>query len=319
MQLEFRKKAVNMQRGMNKIILIKTKTRLEDLKKRYNTVEQAKFYVEHLGADFGDYEKEHENYYAALKDAIDVISGYARVQEIDREYIPNMIFGEKDIVIALGRDGLVANVMKYLDGQPLIGVNPDAKRWEGNLLPFEVGDLPRIIPNVINENFDAKRITMAKAEAKDGQVMYAVNDFFVGIKNHTSARYHICYNNVVENQSSSGIIVSTGLGMTGWHKSIMAEFRGMAKAFNLGFVPEVEMGWDTGELIFQVREPYPSRNTQAELVYGRIERNRNLTLVSEMAEDGVVFSDGILDDAIEFNAGMEIKIGLADRVGHLVV
>ena len=308
-----------MDRGMNKIIIIKTKTRLEELKRRYNTVEQAKFYVEHLGADFGDYEAEHVKYYEALEIVVSIAKTYARVQEIDREYIPNMIFGEKDIVIAVGRDGLVANVMKYLDGQPLIGVNPDTMRWEGNLLMFEAGDMARIIPKVLDENFDEKKITMGQAKTKDGQVLYAVNDFFVGVKNHTSARYHICYNDVVENQSSSGIIISTGLGMTGWHKSIMAEFRGMAKAFNLGYVPEVEKGWDCAELTFQVREPYPSRFTQAELVYGQIHVNDSLTLVSDMTESGVIFSDGILEDALDFNAGMELKIGIADRVGRLVV
>lgn len=308
-----------MDRGMNKIVIIKTKTRLEELKRRYNTVEQAKFYVEHLGADFGDYEVEHKKYYEALGNVVAAAKTFARVQEIDREYIPNMIFGEKDIVIAVGRDGLVANVMKYLDGQPLIGVNPDTMRWEGNLLMFEAGDMERIIPKVLGENFDEKKITMGQAITKDGQILYAVNDFFIGVKNHTSARYHICYNNIVENQSSSGIIVSTGLGMTGWHKSIMAEFRGMAKAFNLGNVPEVEMDWDCEALTFQVREPYPSRFTQAELVYGRIQSKDKLTLVSDMTESGVIFSDGILDDALDFNAGMELKIGIADRVGRLVV
>ena len=308
-----------MDRGMNKIVIIKTKTRLEELKRRYNTVEQAKFYVEHLGADFGDYEVEHKKYYEALGNVVAAAKTFARVQEIDREYIPNMIFGEKDIVIAVGRDGLVANVMKYLDGQPLIGVNPDTMRWEGNLLMFEAGDMERIIPKVLGENFDEKKITMGQAITKDGQILYAVNDFFIGVKNHTSARYHICYNNIVENQSSSGIIVSTGLGMTGWHKSIMAEFRGMAKAFNLGNVPEVEMEWDCEALTFQVREPYPSRFTQAELVYGRIQSKDKLTLVSDMTESGVIFSDGILDDALDFNAGMELKIGIADRVGRLVV
>ena len=308
-----------MERGMNKIIIIKTKTRLEELKRRYNTVEQARFYIEHLGADFGDYELEHVKYCEALENVRVIAKTYARVQEIDRDYVPNMIFGEKDVVIAIGRDGLVANVMKYLDGQPLIGVNPDTMRWEGNLLMFEAGDMARIIPKVLAENFDEKRITMGKAVTKDGQVLYAVNDFFVGIKNHTSARYHICYNNMVENQSSSGIIISTGLGMTGWHKSIMAEFRGMARAFNMGEVPEVEKGWDSAELTFQVREPYPSRFTQAELVYGQIHENDNLTLVSDMTESGVIFSDGVLDDALDFNAGMELKIGIAERVGRLVV
>lgn len=307
-----------MDRGMNKIVIVRRKTRLEDLKKRYNTIEQARFYVEHLGADFGDYEEEHNNYLNALETVQEIATDKARVLVIDRDYIPNMIFGKDDIVIAVGQDGLVANVMKYLDGQPLIGVNPDTNRWDGDLLFFEPGDMERVLPNVIDQNYDVKKISMGKAETKDGQVLYAVNDFFVGIKNHTSARYHICYNDYVENQSSSGVIISTGLGMTGWHKSVMAEFRGMAKAFNLPVVQDKKFEWDNSELVFQVREPYPSRFTQAELVYGKVDPKDKLTFTSLMSEDGIVFSDGIQDDAIEFDAGMEVKISVADRIGRLV-
>ena len=46
----------------NKIILIVRKTRLDDLIARFNTEEQARFYVEHLGADFSDYKAEHLKY-----------------------------------------------------------------------------------------------------------------------------------------------------------------------------------------------------------------------------------------------------------------
>jgi NAD kinase len=305
-------------RGMNKVILIKRRTRYEELKRRYNTVEQARFYIEHLGADFSDYEKEDKTYNEALEAIRRLVRPCARLQEIDREYIPNMIFGEKDIVIAVGQDGLVANTMKYLDGQPLIGVNPDPTRWDGVLLPFEAGDIERILPTVINGDFSAKSVTMGKVESKDGQVLYAVNDFFIGVQNHTSARYHINYRNRIENQSSSGIIISTGFGMTGWHKSVMAQFNAMARVFNLGAAAEPAYDWSDRNLTFQVREPYPSRFTQAELVYGQINESENLILTSDMSENGVVFSDGILDDAIEFNAGMQIKIGVADRTGRLV-
>ena len=88
----------------------------------------------------------------------------------------------------------------------------------------------KILPTVIDGKYSAKDVTMGKAESKDGQVLYAVNDFFVGVENHTSAKYHLNYRNRIENQSSSGIIISTGFGMTGWHKSVMAEFKGMAMA-----------------------------------------------------------------------------------------
>ena len=307
-----------MDRGMNKVVLIKRRTRYEELKRRYNTVEQARFYIEHLGADFSDYEREDKTYNAALENIRNLIRPCARLQEIDREYLPNMIFGKDDIVIAVGQDGLVANAMKYLDGQPLIGVNPDPARWDGVLLPFEIGEIGKVLPKVINGTFDTKNVTMGKVETKDGQVLYAVNDFFIGVSNHTSARYNINYRNRVENQSSSGIIISTGFGMTGWHKSIMAEFVGIAKAFGLNYVTELHADWGARQLIFQVREPYPSKFTQADIVFGKILDNEKLVITSNMSENGVVFSDGVIDDTIDFNAGMEIAIGVSDRIGRLV-
>lgn len=307
-----------MDRGLNKVVLVKRRTRYEELKKRYNTVEQARFYIEHLGADFSDYEREDAAYNFALETVRALVRPLARLQEIDREYLPNMIFGADDIVIALGQDGLVANVMKYLSGQPLIGVNPDSARFDGVLLPFEAGDLERLLPKVIKGSFSVKNVAMGKAESKDGQILYAVNDFFVGVGNHTSARYLIKYGKHVENQSSSGIIISTGFGMTGWHKSVMAEFRGLARAFNLSPIREPSYEWDRRELTFQVREPYPSRFTQAELVYGKVTDGESLVLTSSMSENGVVFSDGIFEDAIEFNAGMEIRISVAEQTGKLV-
>ena len=308
-----------MDRGMHKVVMIKRRTRLEDLKRRYNTIEQARFYVEHLGADFGDYVLEHENYYRALEEVRTTAGQYARLQEIDREYIPNMIFSPDDIVVAVGQDGLVANVMKYLDGQPLVGVNPDTDRWDGLLLPFEPGDMKRILPRVIEGKCTAKTIAMGKAQTRDGQIMYAVNDFFIGINNHTSARYDICYNGFVESQSSSGIIISTGLGMTGWHRSVMAQLKGMAREFGLGIVQEPDRSWDSDELIFQVREPYPGKATQADIVYGTVNEEKRLSLVSGMVEGGVIFSDGIIDDMIDFNAGMELKVSVAERCGRLIV
>lgn len=308
-----------MDRGMNKVVLVTRKTRLMELVYKYNTVEQARFYIEHMGVDFSDYIEEDEHYRKAVKRVMDIAEKYARVQEIDRNFLPNMIFGAQDIVITVGQDGLVANVMKYLDGQPLIGVNPDIKRWDGVLLPFEAGQLGQILPKVITGNYQAKAITMAQAATKDGQKMLAVNDLFVGQKTHASARYDIIWNKNTENQSSSGIIISTGLGATGWYKSIMAEAARIAEIFGGSPITDKPLGWGEDRLTFVVREPYPSRATQADIVYGKIDKKDSFRILSKMPENGVVFSDGIESDTIEFNSGIEITVGVADRKGKLVV
>ncbi len=98
-----------MDRSMNKVVLVTRETRLQELIRKYNTMEQARFYMEHLGADFSDYLREDKNYREAVEKVAAAAEKYARVQRINRDFLPNMLFGEKDIVVAVGQDGLVAN------------------------------------------------------------------------------------------------------------------------------------------------------------------------------------------------------------------
>lgn len=307
-----------MERGMNKVVLVTRRTRLEELVRKYNTAEQARFYMEHLGADFSDYIREDERYQKAVSVVVQAAEKYARLQRIDRDFLPNMIFGPKDIVIALGQDGLVANILKYLDGQPLIGVNPDPARWDGILLPFEAGETEQILLKVLGGNNGIREITMAQAGTRDGQTMLAVNDLFIGQRTHVSARYDIAWNSRRESQSSSGIIVSTGLGSSGWYRSVMAQAAGIAESFGGRRFESRGLRWEERALAFVVREPFPSRQTQAGIVYGRLTGKDTFRILSRMPENGVVFSDGMESDAIEFNVGTEIAVGISPKRGMLV-
>src|SRR6187455_2372351 len=131
-----------------KIVLVTRPTRLAELVIRFNTVSQARFYVEHQGADFTDYLREDETYHRALRETQAALNQVGRVQLIDRSFLPNFLFAPDDTVVTLGQDGLVANTLKYLTGQPVVGVNPDPERWDGRLLPFRVGDLSKVMPEV---------------------------------------------------------------------------------------------------------------------------------------------------------------------------
>jgi NAD kinase len=311
-----------------KIILVTRRTRLEDLTARYHTAAQARFYVEHLGADFSDYQIEHDTYLAMKQRTIEVLEQWGRYQAIDRSFLPSFIFGPDDIVVALGQDGLVANTMKYLDGHPLIGVNPDIGRHDGVLLPFVPSDLPALLGDVAADRRPCKAVTMAKAVLTDGQVLYAVNDLFVGARSHVSARYEILVADQREIQSSSGLIVSTGLGSTAWFKSIVTGALAIAGALGRPTTAELYSPrpwhadgrpWDADELQFAVREPFPSKVSQTNLVVGRLVKAERLSVRSLMPEDGVIFSDGIEADRLDFNSGTEAQIMVAERTGRLVV
>ena len=308
----------------NKIILIVRETRLEELKARFNTVSQARFYVEQLGGDFSDYEVEDKTYREAISHAHQTLAALGRLQVVPRSFLPNFIFGPEDVVVAIGQDGLVANTLKYLEGQPLIGVNPAPRRYDGKLLPFEVRDLATITPEVLHQKRAIRRVTMAKAALNDGQVLYAVNDLFIGPKSHGSAHYTLHYGNSRERHSSSGVIVSTGMGSTGWFSSLLAGARGLMAGVRRNSGDESDapfrgMDWDAAHLVFTVREPFPSMTTATRLVFGEVSKDDPLTLESHMPERGVIFSDGFESDFLEFNSGARAEIQVAERHGRLVV
>jgi NAD kinase len=321
----------------NKIVLVVRETRLEELKARFNTVSQARFYVERLGGNFADYEDEDLTYHRAVAEAQQVLGQLGRVQVVPRAFLTNFIFGAHDIAVAIGQDGLVANTLKYLDGQPLVGVNPDPARYDGLILPFQVKDLVRIVPEVFRGRRPTKAVTMAKASLNNGQNIYAVNDLFIGPKSHGSARYNISHLGHTERQSSSGVIVSTGMGSTGWFTSLIAGARGVATAISAGprlaastvtpptlaerrqQTEPVRFDWGADYLYFTVREPFPSKTSAAALVFGQVSAKTPLVIDSLMPERGVIFSDGIEADFLEFNSGTKAEITTAERKGLLVV
>lgn len=312
----------------NKLVLVTRPTRLAELIVRFNTVDQARFYVEHLGADFSDYLAEDRTYRHAVSTVRESLERLGRVQVLDRTLLPSFIFGPEDTVIVLGQDGLVANTVKYLSRQPVVGVNPDPARWEGKLLPFSPADLHKVIPEVFRHRRPTIDVSMAKAELNNGQSLYAVNDFFIGVRSHTSARYTIALSDREERQSSSGVIVSTGLGSSGWLRSLLTGAAAVAlssgttgapaRTPEAGFQVPSEFPWDADYLVFTVREPYPTRTTGASLVFGRVTPDSPLRITSLMAENGVIFSDGIEKDYLEFNSGSHVRLTLAERKGVLV-
>lgn len=304
------------QRSQKRFVVVHRKTRMQELVERFNTWPQARFYLEHNQVDVQDYLDEHDLYQQRLSEVERYLKERGRFQWLERGLLPNYQFSPGDIVVVIGQDGLVANTLKYLKEQPVIAINPDPGRWDGKLLPFRVDDLVEVVAQVEANRARIQAVTFAEASTNDGQMMLAVNDLFIGPKSHTSARYRLSWNGQSENHSSSGIIVSTGMGSSGWFQSILAGAMGVtgeaSHPLKNGFA------WDDRWLQFAVREPFPSQNTGTSLVFGEVTESKPLILESLMPENGVVFSDGVEQDYIAFNAGCILTIGIARHQGSLV-
>ena len=306
---------------LRKLVIIHRKTRLAELVERFNSTDQARYYIESLNEDFDDYIIEDQKNSKSLEELkVILIRLSLRFHFVERRFLANYIFNPDDIIIVHGQDGLVANTLKYLDGQAVIGVNPDRKRWEGKLLPFNVNELQMVIPEVLNSVRPCTEVTMAQARLNDGQELKAVNDFFIGVRNHGSFRYKIEDRKCCEEQSSSGIIISAPLGGTAWLTSVLTGAKKIMSHFYKlpSSDPKLFKSWSDKKLIYSVREPFPSLYSETENCFGAIKANQKLTIHSLTPDNAVIFSDGIQDDFLEFNSGMAAEISVADTRGRLV-
>ena len=209
----------------------------------------------------------------------------------------------------VGQDGLVANAAKYLTGQPVLGINPDRDLFDGVLVRHEAAAAPELLAATVTGRVKIEARTMVEAKLDDGQHLVALNEIFVGHRTHQSARYRIRWHDTDETQSSSGLIVSTGTGATGWARSIA---RQKARPFELPEPTE-------SRLVFFVREPFPSRSTGTSVEEGTLTEGEAFVVASEMNELGTVFGDGIEADRLEFGWGMQLTVGIAPNRLNLIV
>ncbi|HCO66916.1 MAG TPA: sugar kinase [Dysgonomonas sp.] len=298
-------------------IIVKNKTRLEALVERFNTKSQAKFYIERMGGNFQDYEMENDVFQESLNSLQSQLSKVIKHKVVDRTYLPSYIFSEKNMIIVIGQDGLVANTAKYSQARPIVAVNPDKERYDGILLPFDTINFIGGVESVLSENYKSQKVNFAEARLNDGQRLLAFNDLFIGASSHISARYKLSFNNNTEEQSSSGIIVSTQAGSTGWLSSVFNMAYGVTGLFEKNIKPKQPKLKDN-QLLFAVREPFKSIRTQADIAVGLLNSQKNLRIESLMPAGGVIFSDGIESDFLQFNSGTIATIGIANETANLV-
>jgi hypothetical protein len=269
--------------------------------------------------DFLEYEREDEVYEQTVDALARELDFGLPVTMVDREFLPNFDFATCAVVVVVGQDGLVANAAKYVGDLPIVAVNPDPARIDGILLPFLLPGARRAVSRVLENKARIRDVTLAEATLNDGQRMLAFNDFFIGAASHVSARYTLEVEGRREPHSSSGVLVATGAGSTGWLSSVFNMADGLA-AFRGGQPGQrPRMEWDDRRLAWAVREPFVSKNSQATLVAGLLEEGGSLVLESQMPTGGVIFSDGVEADFLQFNSGTIARINAAESRARLVV
>jgi hypothetical protein len=291
-----------------RIVVVARATEFAALLARHGTREQARFFLGTRGRTIDEVEARDAAQRAALATIAAAIPADWRRARVLRSDLDRFLFEPDDLIVTVGPSGLVANVAKYLAGQPVIGVDPDPARDGAVLarhLAVDAGELLRATAA------GAARIserTMVEASLDDGQRVLALNEVFLGHGSHQSARYLLRCADRSEHQSSSGIVVTTGTGATGWGRSIGLERHTALR------LPAP----DDPRLAYFVREAWPSPTFGTTLTEGLIETDESLEVVSELDEGGVIFGDGIETDRVDFGWGVRATVRVASERLRLV-
>ena len=288
-------------------VFVTRETDFDLLLARHATREQARFFLERRGQSLETLEFQHNVFQEVLSVARSTVPDGWRQAHVLRHSLDRFLFTPEDVVIAVGQDGLVANLAKYLDGQPVIGINPAESLYDGVLTRYPVNALDKLMQASVSGSAGFEKRTMVEAVLENGERLRALNEIFVGHRSHQSARYRIETGERQEEQSSSGLIVATGTGATGWARSIME-----ASHVRLPLDPlKPSVG-------FFVREPFPSLRTGTDIRSGQIKPSNQLIVTSHMNEGGVIFADGLESDFISFDWGRVVSLRPAEQTLNLV-
>lgn len=278
-------------------VVVSRRTELEDLLARHGSRGQVEFFLRTRGRSLAGVDARAEAQAAALTEVAAGIPADWRRGAVERDGLDRFLFTPQDVVIAVGQDGLVANLAGYLDGQRVIGVDPEPGRNPGLLVPHRPADLPGLLRSTSIE-----QRTMVEVATDDGQRLLALNEVYIGHPGHQSARYRLVTpDGATERQSSSGVLVGTGTGATGWCRSV---WQATGSALPLPAPTERRLAWF-------VREAWPSPATGTTLTEGTL-TDRVLALTAET--DGLVaFGDGIERDRLVLSWGQTATVRVAAR------
>lgn len=296
-----------------RVVVVSRPSELDELLARHGTLGAAEYFLRQRGRDLTPVIAGHEALSAALTMVSAAVPADWRRGRVSRPDLPRFLFGPEDIVVVVGQDGLVANAAKYLAGQPVIGLDPQPGRNPGVLVRFPAHQLAPALPALLTStragDVAMEARTMVSARLDDGQELLGLNEIYLGHASHQSSRYLLSTpDGSEERHSSSGIIVSTGTGATGWSASIARE---RATAQPLPAPADRALCW-------YVREAWPSPVTGVSLTAGMLRGGQRLEVSSE-SERLVGFADGLESDHLTLAWGQRVSIGLASRTLTLVV
>lgn len=285
-------------------VLVHRRTAYAQALARHGTPGAADFFLRQRGRSLDELAAADEEQRRALATVAAGVPAHWRSGTVERAELSRFLFAPEDVVVVVGQDGLVANAAKHLSGQPVVGIDPAPGRNAGVLVPHRADRTQDLLHRSLSAGACEQR-TMVRATTDDGQELHALNEVFVGHRSHQTARYVLGCGDRAEEQASSGVVVGTGTGATGWLASLARAGGGAA----LPGPTEAALAWF-------VREAWPSCTTGADLVAGALgnrARAPHALTLDVLSDELVVFGDGLEEDRLVLTRGQRLHVEVSPR------
>lgn len=244
--------------------------------------------------------KEHRQ---ALAEIRKILAGYkVKAYFCKRSNFDKGQIKKSNLVLSVGGDGTLLRAASKAKDKLILGINSNSKKSEGALCVVKSADLKVKLKRVIKGDFLVENFAKARVFLKkSGKSYSALNEIYFGsaFSYHTS-RYSLKFGKIKEEQKSSGVVISTGLGSTAWYRSIAKE----------SFDPKLK------ELRFVVRDPYQGKLSQVNLLRGKISGRKKLYLKPNMIKP-IVAIDSISE--IPLNSKDEVQVSISPEPARLII
>jgi NAD kinase len=225
--------------------------------------------------------------------------------------------GKFKAIIALGGDDffkLVSNKMPQ--STLLLGVNSDPTESRGFLLPVSIDELPAFITLLERGVYSIEEWSRVRVSVNGVERGSAINDIALGKKDFSlTSHFEVEYRGKQYSVASSGILVSTGVGSTGWflnggmyinHDDRTFPRTAKKVAFEL-LTPLVKVSDVEGR----------RKITLPDLVEGELLEGEVLRVVSKNDDEAFIAKDSL--DRVPFQRGTVAEVSLDPNPSKVIV
>jgi NAD kinase len=236
---------------------------------------------------------------------------------LSKEIFPNAMIVQKenltkekvkqvDITIALGGDNHFQYVSHFIEDGLMFGINSDYLSSEGVLLSSTTNNIEEVKRRCDQNEYQIEKWTRINIILNNKFIARATCDVFIGeAERHLTSRNIIFYKGLTRQQKSSGILVSTGSGSTGWFSSA-SRFLNEESVFD----PKSDYAK------FIVTEPYKGSLTDYTLISGKIDKKHHLKVNSLNSDKGKIIADSL--EQFNFSRGSFVEIEISDTPLNVV-